>query len=74
MLFNLETDIGESTDVAASNPEVVALLQEKVAAMDGDLGIRGKGPGVRPLGHVENPKPLIDFDGTFRQDIPPATR
>ncbi|MEI6231834.1 MAG: sulfatase [Planctomycetota bacterium] len=61
-LYNLKSDIGEATDVFAANPEVVAKLQELVAAMKDDLGINGVGPGARELGRVENPKPLIDFD------------
>ena len=58
-LYNLDTDIGETTDVAAQHPDVVKRLQELVTKMDGDLGVRGNGPGVRPCGHVANPKPLL---------------
>ncbi|MBE3098985.1 MAG: sulfatase [Planctomycetes bacterium] len=57
-LYNLDTDIGETTDVAAQHPEVVKRLQEYVARMDADLGVKGAGPGVRPCGRVANPKPL----------------
>ena len=53
-LFNLKTDIGESTDVAAQHPEVVARLEKLVAEMKDDLGVSGMGPGCRPLGKVEN--------------------
>ena len=38
---------------------VVKRLQEYVAKMDADLGVKGNGPGVRPCGHVNNPKPLL---------------
>jgi len=57
-LYNLDADIGETTDVAAQHPDVVKRLQEYVARMDADLGLKGAGPGVRPSGRVENPKPL----------------
>ena len=58
-LYNLDTDIGEKTDVAADHPDVVKHLQEFVQQMDADLGITGKGPGVREPGRVEEPKPLL---------------
>jgi hypothetical protein len=38
---------------------VIKQLQEYVDSMDKDLGIKGKGPGVREPGQVENPKPLL---------------
>ncbi len=58
-LYNLDLDIGERTDVSAQNPEVVKHLQELVAKMDADLGSVKSGPGVRPPGRVEHPKPLL---------------
>jgi arylsulfatase A len=58
-LYNLDTDIGERTDVAAEHPEVIQRLQKFVDEMDKDLGIKGKGPGVRPPDRVEDPKPLL---------------
>ena len=58
-LYNLDTDIGERTDVAAEHPDVVARLQRFVAQMDADLGVEGVGRGVRPPGRVANPKPLL---------------
>jgi arylsulfatase A len=57
-LYNLETDIGETSDVAADNPEVVKRLHVYIADMDADLGVVGEGPGVRKHGHVDHPKPL----------------
>lgn len=56
---NLDRDIGETTNVADMNPEVVKRLPEHVARMDGDLGISKNGPGVRTCGKVDNPKPLV---------------
>jgi arylsulfatase A-like enzyme len=63
-LYNLDTDIGELTDVAAGNPEVVARLQQFVRRMDADLGVTGKGPGVRPPDRVAKPQPLLKRVGT----------
>ena len=64
-LYNLAADIGESKNVAAENPEVVARLKalaDKMAATlcDGSA----KGPGVRPPGRVENPKGLYPMTST----------
>jgi len=58
-LYNLETDIGETTDVAAQHPDVVKRLKaladhEAATLCDGSA----KGPGVRPPGRVTDPKPL----------------
>jgi arylsulfatase A len=63
-LYNLDTDIGEKTDVAAQHPDIVAKLQKFIAAMDADLGATGTGPGVRACDRVENPKPLLKRIGT----------
>lgn len=68
-LYNLEKDISESTNVAAQNPEVVQRLQSLMTATDGDLGSDNYGPGVRPLGKVENPQPIIGFDGKVREGL-----
>jgi len=57
-LYNLDDDEAETTDVAAKYPEVVRSFQPMIDAMDKDLGISGKGPGVRPAGRVDAPKPL----------------
>ena len=61
-LYNLDTDIAESQNVASAHPAVVAQLQALVATMSADLGLDGSGPGARPLGRVENARPLIEFD------------
>ena len=58
-LYNLDTDIGEKVDVAAEHPDIVKRLNELTQEMDKDLGIKGDGPGVRPPGRVEHPKPLL---------------
>jgi arylsulfatase A len=66
-LYDLKNDIGEATDVAAANPEVVQQLRDLAASMESDLGLAGMGPGCRPLGRVKNPRPLIAHDGTIRE-------
>jgi len=58
MLFNLDAEIGEQTDLAAKHPEVVKRLEQLISAMDGDLGITNTGPGIRPAGRIENPTGL----------------
>ena len=57
-LYNLDTDLGETHDVAAEHPEVVARLQKFVAVMAADLGLKQQGPGVRPPGRVKEPTGL----------------
>ena len=65
-LYNLDSDIGEATNVADKNPEVVKRLQELIAKIDSDIGGLDKNsnkkkvyPGVRESGKVADPKPLI---------------
>jgi arylsulfatase len=58
VLFNLDKDISETTNVAAQHPDVVAKLQGFVHQMDADLGVKGGGPGIRPHGIVAKPQPL----------------
>ena len=68
-LYNLETDIGETTNVIAANPQVVRRLRALADQMKDDLGLDGIGSGCRPLGKVPNAQPLIGHDGTFRSDL-----
>ena len=65
-LYNLNTDIGEATNVADGNKAIVEKLQTLAAATKDDLGADGIGPGCRPVGRVENPQPLIGRDGKVR--------
>ena len=71
ILHNLDTDIGETKNVAAANSEIVKRLQALVAKMDADLGKEKFGPNSRPLGRVENPQPLIGHDGKIRAGFEP---
>ena len=54
-LYNLQTDLGERTNLAAQHPDVVQRLQALAAEMGADLGVTGLGPGVRPPGRVAKP-------------------
>lgn len=66
-LYNLSSDIGEAHDIAMDHPEEVARLQQLAETMRTDLGDKTKdAPGVRPLGRVADPQPLIHHDGTVR--------
>jgi arylsulfatase A-like enzyme len=67
-LYDLEADVGETTDVAAKHPDVVKRLLARAAEVDSDLGRTETGPGVRPLGRVPNPLPVIGHDGKVRPD------
>lgn len=54
-LYNLESDLGETKDVASEHPEIVSRIKALADQMDADLGITAVGPGVRPPGKVEKP-------------------
>jgi arylsulfatase A len=58
MLFNLDAEISEQTDVAAKHPDVMKRLQQLISEMDGDLGVTNAGPGIRSAGRIENPTGL----------------
>jgi len=66
-LYHLDSDIGEAKNIAIDHPDIVARLQKATEVMKADLGDKTKdAPGVRPLGRVANPQPLIHHDGTVR--------
>ncbi|MFP4383359.1 MAG: sulfatase [Spirochaetia bacterium] len=64
-LYNLEDDIGETTDVSDANPEKVKELLglcDRIRADIGD-GVTGtSGENRRPLGRVSDPKTLTEYD------------
>lgn len=64
-LFNLETDVGETTDVLGEHPDVVARLEalaEEARATLGDARLDLVGAEVRPVGKVQNPVPLTEYN------------
>jgi len=68
-LYNLESDIGESTNVATAHPQEVQRLGGLADQMKGDLGLDCIGPGCRPLGKVRHAQPIISHDGRVRADL-----
>jgi arylsulfatase A-like enzyme len=56
-LYDLEADLGETTDVAAANPEVVGRLRDLAKRMAAEI-IDPESPARRPPGRVENPSML----------------
>lgn len=60
-LYNLDTEIDETTNVADKHPEVVEKLKAFAAKMSDEIG--GQTPkSRRPAGVVSNPKPLYLID------------
>jgi arylsulfatase A len=56
-LYDLDADIGETTNVAASHPAVVADLKALALAMQQELG-NPQSPARRPAGSVANPQTI----------------
>lgn len=66
-LYNLESDIGETENVAKDHTEIVSKLKQYAEEMRADLGDKtAEAPGVRTLGRVSDPLPLISPDGVVR--------
>ena len=64
-LYDLEADLGETNDVAAQHPDIVAELQARLQACREDIGDEAtgvRGANVRPIGRVDNPKPLTHYN------------
>lgn len=66
-LYHLGDDIGETKNVSAAHPEVVARLTALAQEAEADIGLKDVGPGCMKPGRVDKPQPWIDFDGTFRK-------
>jgi arylsulfatase A len=70
-LYNLDADIGETTNVVDKHPEVVARLQVLAAKMNDEIG--GTKPKARrPAGVVADPKPLYPIDEPAKEIVKPA--
>ncbi|MDR2438433.1 MAG: sulfatase [Planctomycetaceae bacterium] len=55
VLYDLQNDVGETTDVSEEHPEILKRLQNAANAIIADLGNGNQnGPGVRPAGVHEN--------------------
>lgn len=69
-LYDLESDIGETNNLAKEQPEQVAKLRALAEVMLRDLGDgSADAPGVRSLGRVANPQPMIHSDGHVRSGM-----
>jgi hypothetical protein len=69
-LYHLDQEIGEQTDVAAANPEVVNRLRTLAVKMAAELGDGKPGPEVREAGRVENPVTLYPTEGGGKKAAP----
>ena len=64
-LYDLHADVGEQNNVHAECPDVVSELEALAEAARVELGdaLTGReGKGCRPVGRVDNPKPLAEYD------------
>lgn len=65
LLFNLREDPGETVNRYDEHPEVVEELYRQIEACRRDLGdavTKTPGEHVRPIGQVENPHPLTEYN------------
>jgi len=73
-LFDLESDIAETTDVAGEHPDVVATIQklaDRMRAELGDSATKQKGSGVREPGRLEEGDLRFDWEPGKPLDIEP---
>jgi arylsulfatase A len=64
-LYNLDTDVGETTNLYDQHPDIVQNLKAKIDACRQDIGDDAadiKGQNIRPAGRVENPDTLTHLD------------
>ncbi len=70
-LYNLDKDIGETTNLAGKHPEMVEKLQTLATQMSDEIG--GQAPRARrPAGVVINPQPLYPIDEPPKEDVKPV--
>lgn len=60
-LFNLDTDISETTNLISTHPDVVVRLEALLESARADLGdgVTHPGANVRPVGYWQHPRPLL---------------
>ena len=67
LLYNLDDDIGETQDHFDDQPKIVKELTDLADSCRDDLGDERsgvKGKNCRPVGRIDNPRPLTDMDWT----------
>ena len=73
-LFDLESDVAETTDVAGEHPDVVATIQklaDRMRAELGDSSTKQKGSGVREPGRLEEGDLRFDWQPGRPLDVEP---
>ena len=59
-LFDVRTDVAETSEVSARHPDVVARLERMAEALRGTIGdIDRPGSGQRAAGYVADPRPVV---------------
>jgi arylsulfatase A-like enzyme len=72
-LYNLDDDIGETTNVALSHPEIVERLQALADRIEKEIG--GASPTARrPAGKVDQPQTLYPTENDPRRASPAASK
>ena len=64
-LYDLDADVGETSDVLDDHPDVAARLDALAETMRtalGDARLGRTGREVRPIGRVDDPSPLTSYD------------
>jgi hypothetical protein len=72
-LYDLASDIGEKRNVAKDHPEVVAELRRLADGFRKEFGDAAQGAPVaceRPVGRVDNPRPLTEYDPEYPYAVP----
>ena len=67
-LYDLDTDIGETNNLAAKYPQIVDRMMKQIVLCRDDIGdamTRCPGENRRPIGRISNPRPLTDFDPNY---------
>lgn len=64
-LYNLREDVGETNNVYYKHHDIVAEIMKRIEKCRSDLGDKftgTEGENVRAIGHVDNAKPLTEYD------------
>ena len=64
-LYDLHNDVGETTNVVDEHPDIVAELQARLETCRADIGdglTDQPGANRRPVGRVDNPQTLTEYD------------